>query len=545
MNALDRLKSYISPSLAASIAEHRAREKAFLSYEAANQAPRTRENKGQTRGWYGDKGESKALGQADRQSMIREISDLYRNDGGLVSTMLDRLTDHVVGVGILPQFRTDNEAWNDDAEAYMRMWSENSDFEGRDLPFFGEGQKLLIMDLHLRGGSFLRTLETMQLQWMEYEMCRNPLTMPDQSLWDDGVFIPGGQVKGYNFQIQPGTTVQDVFSSASGVVHAHAPFFRARQRKGIPVLANIVPRMQQIVSTTEAMQLKVLLEAQQTIKFTGKGSGGQILNDMPLGSTLTSKADDNFVAIKTDKGTWYDLPEDRDVAAVESRTPSGEHIPYMNRQEVAACARCGIPYSIAMMLAGASYAATRGELLVFEHTKLRLWNYVVRASQRVTDWVIADAIARRFLAPAPTRTMNGYKVSDQKHVEWSVPAQMSLSPLEVEKVWDAKYARGGSTITEILKATNKELKDVWDERQREITDAIERAKSIQDATGVPVDYTIFFNAARPGAGNPNAGLEMNKADQEISNEPEPDFQDAPENDGEPTPQKTGGNKWLK
>lgn len=518
MNALDRLKSYISPALGEKIAANRIREKAFLSYEAANQAPRTRDTKGLTRAYYGDRGESKALNVYDRQAMIREISDLYRNDGGLVATILDRLTDHVVGEGIFPQARTENESWNDQAEAYFRMWSESSDFEERDLPFIGEGQKLLISDVHFRGGSFIRTLSNMQLQWMEYEMCRNPMTMKYPDRWDDGIYIPAGKVRGYNFQIVNDKETRDIMSSASGVIHAHAPFFRARQRKGVPILANIVPRMQQIVSTTEAMQLKVLLEAQQTIKFTGKGPGGQIMNDLPFGAKEQKTDMDRVKIVQTDKGTMYDLPEDRDVGSVETRTPSGEHIPYMNRQEVAATARCGIPYSIAMMLAGGSYAASRGELLVFEKTKLRHWNYIVRHSKKVWDWVISDAIERGFLPPAPTRDVNGVKVSDFRHVEWSVPQQMSLSPLEVEKVWDAKYARGGSTITEILKATNKELKDVWDERQREIQNAIERAKAIEADTGVPVDYTIFFNAARPGAGNPSQGIQRNKAEQEIEDD---------------------------
>jgi hypothetical protein len=502
--------------------QNEMRIKAYQAYEAASTAPSDRNAYGSLRGYSGQQGESKALPQHDRASMIREISDLMRNDGGLIQTVLDRLSDYVVGDGITPQARTIDERWNDEAEAYFRAWSKRCDAEQRqNCPFIGDGQKLILADAHVRGESFIRTMPGQMIQFVESEMCRNP-GKTDGVKWDDGLLIGSdGRLLAYNFEYQKNAQeLKSVQVSQSGVIHQHPPFKRARQRRGVPIFAPVVPRMQQVLRTTEAMQLKVALEAEQTLVFTGKGPGGQILNDMPFGATRKDTKGRDFTAIKTEKGMWYDLPEDRSLGSVETRTPSGEHMPYMEKQIEAVSAATGIPYNILMLLAGGSYSATRGQIQAFDHTIRRWWRYIVEPSQSLWNWVIADAIQNGELPPAPTRNFRGIEISDFTHVEWSEPARLTMSPLEDEKVFDAQMSRGSTTITAVMKRKNQERADVWNEKEEEIKDAIERAKRIKEETGEDVHYTAFLNNARPGAGNPHAGVERSK--EEIKAEDESD-----------------------
>lgn len=502
-NKLDALKAALSSKWGAEIAQNRAQESAFMSYEAANQAPRDRNPRGDTRGRHGDKGESFALNTFDRATVTREILDLYRNDGGLISTIISRVTDHVVGDGVFPQARTSSKDWNESAEKYFKGWSKRCDAHGREMAgFLGAGQILILADAFFRGESYIRTLEDELIQFMESPDCKNPTK--DAKEYSDGVKLnDSGAVLGFNFQTLKGTKVVDKYVGKDSLVHAHLPFLRAKQYRGVPILAPVVPRMQQITGTTDAMQLKVLLEAQQTLAFTGPGAGGQILNAMPFGQELKDSVDKDFTAIQTDQGMWYDLPDNKKLEAIATKTPSGEHVPYMIHQLEAVCAAAGIPYSIALMLVGGSYSATRGQMIAFEKTVAKLHKYISDVSQIIWEWVIGQAIQRGELGPAPTRTLLGVAVSEFDHVEWTHPPRLTLSPTEDEKVNDAKFARGSMTITDILKQSNREREDVWNESEEEITDAINRAKKIEKETGVAVDYTLFLNKVRPGAGNPS------------------------------------------
>jgi capsid protein len=318
---------------------------------------------------------------------------------------------------------------------------------------------------------------------------------------------------GANFRVGDFKNRTDFYVAREQLLHCHSPFYRARQRRGIPVFAPIVPRMQQYQETISAMQMKVKLEAQQTLKVTGKGDGGRVINDMPFGGKAQDNEPKLLDKIKIDNGMIWDLPEDRDMGSVETRTPSGEHLNYMTTHLEAICACVGIPHAIALMLVGGSYSATRGQMLAFEHTVNRLHSYVVDASQRVWNRVISEGIRKGELPPAPTKIQNGVQVSDFYHVEWTHPKRLTLSPLEDQKVFDAQFARGDLTLTSILKQQNKERADVWSETEQEIRDAAERAKRLTTETGqnIPIEY--FMNKARPGAGNPAAGTTKPKEEE--------------------------------
>lgn len=519
-NPIDKTIAFFSPSAGRKRAEDRMAIKAYSSYEAANRNPRDRDPMGITRGLRGKDSESKAFPIADRITTINEIQDLARNDGGLINTLLTRLTDHVVGNGIKPQARTDSDEWNDQAEYYyQKIWSEMFDFDGRmGFSFIGDGQKLLINDAHMRGESFLRLMADSRIQWFESETCRDPQT-PGERIFSDGMHLsPSGWVYGSNFQFKRTRDQEliDVYVQRNNLIHAHNPFIRARQHRGIPVFASVVPRMQRYLKTLDAMQLKVQLEAQQTLVFSGTGPGGNVLNDMPFNSAISDSDSRKYNEIKMSNGMIYDLPDGRSLNSVESRTPSGEHMPYMTEHVQAISACMGIPHSVALMLTGGSYAATRGQILAFEHTVARWYDYVTRVSQRTWNFAIAKAIKEGKLPPAPTSNIRGVERSQWDKVEWTQPKRLTLNPLEDQKVNDSRFARGDATMTQIMKQDNREIKAVWDERQREIRDAIERAKQIEADTGIAVDWQVFMNMNRPGTA-PSAGNTQNKAEQEVDN----------------------------
>ncbi len=519
MNAIDKTVSFFSPKAGAERMKNRMAIQAYASYEAANRNPRDRDPQGQWRARVGQESESKALPISDRITLVNEIQDLLRNDGGLMSTILTRLTDHVVGNGIRPQARTDDDSWNEQAEYYYeKIWSETFDYEGRmGFSWIGDGQKLLIDDAHFRGESFLRLMADSRIQWFESELCRDPVN-PGERIYEDGMHLAqAGFVQGANMQFHRTRDRQliDVYIQRRDMIHAHNPFMRPRQRRGIPTFAAVVPRMQRYLSAMEAMQLKVDLEAQQTLVFSGSGPGGQVLNDMPFNATQSDDDERQYNELKNSRGMIYDLPDGRNLSSVETRTPSGEHMPYMESHVQAVSACMGIPYSVAMMLTGGSYAATRGQILAFEHTVNRWYDYVTRVSQRTWNWSIAKAIKEKKLPPAPVGPVRGNVRSQWDRVEWTQPKRLTLNPLEDQKIYDAGFNRGDLTLSAILKKDNKELKDVRDETDREVLDAIDRAKAIESETGEVIDWqTIYMNKSRPGTASA-AGNNRSKADQKV------------------------------
>lgn len=508
MNAIEKAIATFSPSRAVKRAEDRIKLNALGAYEGSNTSPRTRNPRGTHRAIPARYGEDKALPSGDRASLITEIEDLMRNDGGLIKTIVTRTADHVVGDGIMPQARTSDPEWNEQAEDYfVRFWSPSADFESRqNFPFLGTGQRLLINEAFVRGESFIKLLSSgSQVQWYESQMCQTPFDKVSDGRAVDGVALTNaGSVRGYYFTIpRDGEKDAQDFVLRNNIIHGIPEYLRSRQRRGVPILAPIVPRMQQFAATTDAMQVKVLLESMQALAVTGMGQGGRTIQDMPYGAAKSDENDRAYDQIKTEYGMIYDLPEGRQLAAVETRTPSNEHMAYMDHHLQLLAGACGIPRDILLMIAGGSYSAHRGLLLEFERTRMRYWNYVTGISQRLWNWSIAKAIKEGRLPPAPVQRVNGFVRSEWDRVEWTKPMRLSMSPKEDEAVRDMKLARGDYTITDFMKQDNRERSDVWQVAQEEITDAIERANAINEAhPGADVTWRDFVNKQRAGAAPP-------------------------------------------
>ena len=92
----------------------------FNAYDASEYS-----NERSMRAVFGDRSrqadEDNAVSQNERDILIRQCRDVYRNNP-IARGIIKRMCDMVVGQGITPMPVTDDQAWNAEAMRFWREW---------------------------------------------------------------------------------------------------------------------------------------------------------------------------------------------------------------------------------------------------------------------------------------------------------------------------------------------------------------------------------------------------------------------------------------
>jgi len=114
-----------------------------------------------------------SLEHQEHRLRLLEKARLLERDTALASAMLDRMTELVVGRGIKPQARTDDDAWNEKAEELFLDWAEAP--EARQLYNFWEAQRLMVRGYYRDGDVFALKLKSGLFQLLEADRVHAPL----------------------------------------------------------------------------------------------------------------------------------------------------------------------------------------------------------------------------------------------------------------------------------------------------------------------------------------------------------------------------------
>ena len=115
--------------------------------------------------------------------------------------------------------------------------------------------------------------------------------------------------------------------------------------------------------------------------------------------------------------------------------------------------------------------------------------------QPLFDWQL-NALLKEAGAKAPAEGVI---------VEWTRPAFAWIDQLKEAQARGLKMDRGFALHADVLKELGRDREQVVMGREREIRDAIEKAKQIKADTGVDVSWQLFCGLSAPKAESP-AGL---------------------------------------
>jgi capsid protein len=465
-------------------------------YDAVNDS-RLRSHQAWERSMPGD--EDHQVGEYDRESMRLECRDLFRNNE-IARGIVNRFHDYVVGDGIIPQANTGDEDVDAEYEAWWRdIYTPTADYRQRQGVDLVEFQKLAVTHRWIDGECGFILLENGQQQPIEAERIQTPDKFENDKNVLEGVRRAKGIDVGYYICPRDNDGQVDrtkyEYVERENFVYCGSPF-RIDQGRGIPDFAPAINKLRDYDTTDQYVHAKIKHDAINL--YNEKPGTSGVGNDVPRRSyALTDSSSENKQRVE--KRDWGLIWKHSNLEAIGSKTPNSEYVGYMEHELRAIGTALNLPYEFVMLVfTQGSFTAQRRAALTAQFAFRRWHGWLVKCYlQRVWNWRIAKAVKARVLPPAPTKpNAQGIPISQWFRVTWSLPS-LGVTDPEAEANGDKiSVALGSSSLTRVNAGKGQDTKDIFREKQVEITDAIERAEEINQAhAGAGVTWRDFTNTS--------------------------------------------------
>lgn len=476
---------------------------------------RMRTHEANNRSTRGD--EDRALGTYYREALRLEVRDLWRNSE-IARSMINRIVDYVVWLGIWPQAQTTDEGFNEEVESF---WSERyapaCDYRERPGVDMTKIQKLILTHRFLDGDGALILMEDGRVQPIEGERIRTPSRTTKTETVIDGIKLDSsGRYAG--IYVSPRDANGNVDTSKSEFVDKDdIRYFcdpgRFDQVRGITDLAPSVNKLRDYDDTDMYVLNKIKADAQN---LYNRETAGGMATDIPRrGYALTnSDGKDKQKVVKTEFGQIW---TDGKLEAIESKTPNQQYVGYMTHEIQTISAVTGLPWDFLLMIFDGNFASKRMSLKQAMHTFLGYHSWMCRTVMTpLYHWRIAKAMARGEISQAPTMTLkNGLVISQWSLVEWSMPSMEWIDPQAEIAAEKEQYKLGVTSLRRLLKKQGGvDYRDVLKEKSQEISDAIQLANAINvKHPGANITWQDIINSEIGQKVNtPASGASQPKAD---------------------------------
>jgi len=423
--------------------------------------------------------EDRVVGQHDLDVLRRECLDMRRNNA-IVAGVVERFADHVVGPqGIMPQAKTEDPAWNEEAEAFWSEWSKIADFRRR--VNLRELQRLAVQSRLLMGDCGFVMIDNGQLQPVEAMRIADPARDKPDSVVNGVRLTPEGIPAAYYVHPRDKNGVVD--AARFDVVRADNFIFCSRpmridQIRGIPELAPVLNAITDFGRLQENTLTKSVLDSMMAWAVKKHGGAGNLANLGPRGYSDDGGSGQKFE--RFEPNTVHYLEPDEDIQSLASNTPNPQYVAFCEMTlRIIASALC-IPYEFLLLdFKGGSFSASRAALMTTYRTFSMWQNWLIESFlQRLWNWRIAKAIKRGELPPAPV-DKRGY--STWYKVRWTTPRYDWIDP-QAEAIGNIyNVALGVDSVSDVVATKGKDVEDVLMQKQKDLITAARRVKETNDA----------------------------------------------------------------
>lgn len=424
---------------------------------------------------------------------LRGLCLHLRRNNAVVAGVVERFADHVVGpAGIVPQAKTEDDRFNDEAEEFWWEWAKTADCRQRvgmrDLQRFAVQARLLAGDM----GFVL--LANGQVQPIEAGRIDTPASLRAEEDIVHGVKLGGGGIPTHYYVLtrsKAGNLDKDNFRriAAENFVFLHNPL-RPDQVRGIPELAPVLNTITDFGRFQEEVLNKATLDAMHAWAiYTEDGAAKAAANAGFRPGFGGASAGGGEGGEKTQSferfagGQNYYLRPGEKIESLASNTPNGQFLGYTEMLLRIIGAAISLPYEFLLLdFKGGSFSASRAALMTTYRTFSMWQRWLIDGMlQRLWNWRIAKAIREGDIRPAPVDRRTGW--STWYKVAWATPRYDWLDPRAEANANAAKYALGAETLTSIVHATGRDIEDVMREKAGEIRRAMALAAEIAAETG--------------------------------------------------------------
>ena len=430
-------------------------------------------------GRIGGAGSGDSHQRTDRERLILESRRLER-DNPIYQGMIDKSTSYIVGNGFSLQAKTDDREWNMEAEATWKEFWKNPELTGLDSG--AEIEQMVLREMLIAGDTGVMKTDTGKLQLVEAEQIKGRSGINDTGvIRDDNGTVTGYWVSPYgNFFVQTGSAVK---------VKKQDFLFLIRRRR--PSAVRAVPPAQASFATLHRINdvcdseaIARQLQARLAISINRPG-GATIIDELAdeddKGAQVEGELTTKFVDF--DYATVIAGEPGDDIRGIE-RTAPGRDFP----QTIETFLRLlglplGLPLEIVLLNWTKSNFSQSRAVLEQAYQGFIAWQNVLKNGFHTPCYLfyINRAVKTGLLRDHPQKELH----------EWIAPTFPWIDQLAEAQAFGAKLDRSFCTHAEALKSQNKDREEVVSARQREILDAIQRSREIEDETGVVVPWQHF------------------------------------------------------
>ena len=467
-----------------------------LGYDAATSSPQ-RKNLPWSR--KAGRDEDSLLGARDRETIRQELLNLRRNDC-ITAAVCRTFADNVVGPGIYPQAKTSDPKWNKAAEDYFWEWSKVCDVRQRQN--FREIQRTSVLARLLLGDTGFILTDGGQLQPVEFERVKTPDKLKTEANICEGFKLSPatGVTLGYyvyrresDGRIDTSTDHYDYVASSNMILASN--LFRFDQVRTIPDLACVTNNVKDLddfsMSTLEKARLDAK-QAWQIITEDGVGGPGNLGSRLSTATTGNGQQYESFNGV----GNYY-LRKGEEAKSLASNTPNAQYDSFTISHLRRIGAAIGIPYEFLLLdFSASNFSNARTGLMQVYNTVLDWQTWLDdKINQRVWNWRIAKAIKEKQLAPAPK--VDG--VSQWYQCEWVHPSRQWVDLQNQAQADLLNWQMGKDTITQMVRATGRDIEDVFAEKRIEIAFAQREAELLnQEYPTLALTWRDIISAQIPG-----------------------------------------------
>lgn len=425
--------------------------------------------------------------QTDRERLVNQARDFQRNNG-IFSGMVERATSYVIGNGFGLQAKTESPEWNRLAERVWAEFWERPEIRGIES---GSSLEQLVCSEVMTAGDVgvLKTSEGL-LQVIESEQIKGPGALTDgirKNRWGRPTRF---SVAPYGKSGAPEVSRAQEYSADEFLFITNPK--RPSATRSVPPCQASFPMLHRISDVCDSSAVGWQLQARLVMSVT-RANG-------PLLAPQDSRADENLAGTDTsgrastrvrefDYGTFFEGEPGDEIKGIERSVPGKNFTEDVTMMLRLMGLPLGLPIEIILLdWTKSNYSQSRA-VLEQAYVTFRKWQSRLRCffHSPVYRWVIDLAVADGRLA----------KRADMYAHEWIRPSFPWIDQLKEAQAYGAKVDRGFCTHAQVLKSLDQDRDDVVAARDREVRDAIERAKKIEADTGVKVPWEIFAGMAPP------------------------------------------------
>lgn len=442
-----------------------------------------------------------------RVKMLAKARALYANDGFARGSIND-IARYSVGSGLIPQAQTDNQEWNNAAEAYWREWCKVADVTGRY--HFNRLQRILSIAIDRDGDVGVLLVKTAsgfpQIQIVESHRigdgADNTGVQPDGSEWVDGVRVNAfGRPLAYRIVTVDGFGVKQTREVPASDCVLLFDGERADMVRGVTALYHAINTLHDRKDILDFEKVGQKKDAQTwAILKTKSGEA-----DPADWSDEEVTVDGKKVAIAESRsGETKIVTTDEDMTPWQSNRPSPTFTGFLDHLIRDMATGLGVPYEFIWNPERLGGTAQR---FILEKAQRRFRErqdlLETMLLNRLWFWVISSAIQRGDLPPVE----GGWRV------RWQRPAELTVDAGRDAQNDREDVKMGLMTEAEHYGRRGLDWQEARDQKEREVDDLLERAGRIAKKHGLQL--TVAMQMLQLSTPNANIAQGQN------NNQPEP------------------------